>query len=544
LSRFSLRFRNALLPFVGLALVSPVFGQAQTPTAIHVDASTQRHPISPLIYGVAFADAAQLQGLNCPLNRSGGNNMTRYNWQINAHNNDDDWYFLSGPDGPAIPGGSVDDFIRATRTAKAQPMVTIPMIGWVANLGPNRQNLWSFSVAKYGPQQKTAPGTPDDGNGVKPDGTNITGNDPNDADVPSTPAFQAGWVSHLNKTWGTAAHGGVRYYIMDNEPGLWNSTHRDVHPQPTTLDEYQNDFLSYATMVKSLDPNALIIGPENWGWPAYTYSSADNAYRAAHQYQGHPDMDAHGGLAAIPYLLTQMHHYQQKTGKRLLDVLTVHYYPQSNEFTDDVSSKVQAMRNVSTRSLWDTHYKDQSWINDTVMLIPRLKNWVAQYDPGTKIGITEYSWGAENNIGGATAEADVLGIFGRESLDLACRWTAPKLGTPTFKAMQMYRNYNGHDMGFGDVSVSDVVPDPDTLSSFAAIRRLDGALTVMVVNKEAVGPMPLSLSVSHFASGRLAQAWQLTSANAITRLPGVVMQGGNLTTTLPAQSITLFVLPR
>ena len=41
------------------------------------------------------------------------------------------------------------------------------------------------------------------------------------------------------------------------------------------------------------------------------------------------------------------------------------------------------------------------------------------YYPGTPIGITEYNWGAEDHINGATAQADILGIFGREGLDMA-----------------------------------------------------------------------------------------------------------------------------
>src|SRR5262249_9173918 len=57
-----------------------------SPVPILIDALRDRHPISPLIYGVAFASASQLVGLNTPLNRSGGNNETRYNWQLNAHN--------------------------------------------------------------------------------------------------------------------------------------------------------------------------------------------------------------------------------------------------------------------------------------------------------------------------------------------------------------------------------------------------------------------------------------------------------------------------
>src|SRR6185437_8165641 len=111
------------------------------------------------------------------------------------------------------------------------------------------------------------------------------------------------------------------------------------------------------------------------------------------------------------------------------------------------------LRNQSTRQFWDTNYVDPSWINSVIMLIPRMKNWVATYYPGTKIGVTEYSWGAEGNINGATAQADLLGIFGREGLDLATRWTSPTNGDAVFLAMKMYRNYDGNKSTFGNTSV-------------------------------------------------------------------------------------------
>ena len=39
---------------------------ATAPTSIFIDAEAARHPISPLIYGVAFASPAQLSRLECP----------------------------------------------------------------------------------------------------------------------------------------------------------------------------------------------------------------------------------------------------------------------------------------------------------------------------------------------------------------------------------------------------------------------------------------------------------------------------------------------
>jgi hypothetical protein len=81
-------FRAALL-FLAAATIA----QAQNaPVTISVDANANRHPIDPLVYGIAHAAAATLNELNVPLNRNGGNNTTRYNWQLNADNRVNDWY--------------------------------------------------------------------------------------------------------------------------------------------------------------------------------------------------------------------------------------------------------------------------------------------------------------------------------------------------------------------------------------------------------------------------------------------------------------------
>jgi hypothetical protein len=521
-----------------------VLNAGTKPTLITIDAGAGRHLISPLIYGVAFASKEQLLALNVPLNRSGGNAVTRYNWKLNAANHANDYFFESIGETSAVPGESADSFVAASKAGGAQPMLTVPMLGWVAKLGPAREKLAGFSVKKYGPQQKTDQHMPDAGNGLKPDGkTNVTGTDPNDANLPATPDFQRGWVEHLISKWGKAGGGGVGWYFLDNEPSLWQSTHRDAHPKGATMDEMLADTLAYAAMVKSADPTAQVLGPEEWGWPGFFYSGADQQYRGTHNYQGQPDRDAHGGQEFIPWLLASVRAHDRKTGKRLLDYLTVHLYPQGGDGGDDVSPPIEQLRSRSTRALWDPNYQDESWIKDKIMLIPRLKQWVQTYYPGTKIGVTEYNWGAEGSMSGATAQADIWGIFGREGLDLATRWTTPALSSLTFKAMQMYRNYDGHKATFGSISVSDRVPDPDTLASFAALRQSDGALTVMVINKALSGPTPVALSLSRFNAGGTAQAWQLMGGGAITRLPDAALTGSRLTAALPAQSVTLYVIP-
>ena len=525
-------------------------GSAQGPSVtINIDAAANRHAINPNIYGVAFATTAQLADLNSPVNRSGGNATSQYNWQCNCDNRGSDFYFESLDSGSSTPGKLNDDFIAANKAAGAQSMLTIPTIGWVAKLGPNRGKLASYSIKKYGPQMgNDSQYMPDAGNGIRlSDGSKITNNDPNDANLPADSAYQQGWMQHLVGKWGTASNGGLRFYLMDNEPSLWCETHRDVHPIGPMMDEIKNTIIDFGAKVKATDSAALVVGPEEWGWPAYFYSGYDWQWAGAHNNYNpaaFPDRGAHSGMDYLPWVLDQLHQHDAQTGQRSLDVFTVHWYPQGGEaFSDDVSPTMTALRNRSTRSLWDLNYTDQSWINSKVFLIPRIRGWVNQYYPGLQIGVTEYNWGAEGFINGATTQAEVLGIFGREGLDLATRWTTPAASTPTYKAMKMYRNYDGNKSTFGEISVADSVPDPDTLSSFAAVRYTDGALTVMCINKSPSVSTVANINLANFSAVGTAQVWQLTSANVISHLSDINFVGGSLSLTAPAQSITLLVIP-
>jgi len=530
---------------LALALVICTTVLAQNPAVtVRVDASAGHRSINPNIYGLAYADSPTLSDLNCPLNRYGGNNSSRYNWQLNADNRGNDWYYESIGDNSATPGERGDSLISSSKAAQAQAMLTIPMIGWVAKLSPNRTKLAGFSISKYGAQSGNDwQWFPDAGNGVRTNGQVVTGNDPNDANVLNSVSLQIGWFLHLVSTWGSAANGGLRYYILDNEHSIWHSTHRDVSPTGATMEAIRDKMIEYGQAIKVVDPSALIVGPEEWGWSGYLFSGYDQQYGSQHGWGSLPDRSAHGNWDYMPWLLNQLHQNQISTGRRLLDIFSLHIYPQGGEFSDDVSTAMQLRRNRSTRALWDPNYVDETWIGTQVKLIPRMHDWVNTYYPGTQVAITEYNWGAEQHINGATTQADILGIFGREGLDLAARWTTPAASTPTYKAIKMYRNYDGQKSAFGDATVSAVAPNPDTLSSFAALRSIDGALTVMIINKVLSGNTATTVQLSSFQAAGSAQVWQLTSANLIIRLADLSLSGQQFILTLPPQSITLLVIP-
>jgi len=526
---------------------------AQNPaTTVSVDANANQHPINPNIYGLGGGPTtAQIAALNAPLNRIGGNNTSDYNWQLDAMNLDADWYFTDylqdGP--PVVPGASYDVTIQDTRNANvgSEPMVTIPMLPWIANslsnANTNTPSLWSYSIAKYGPQVACGglaandPYESDAGSGCLAGGGYVA-NDPTDAYVSNNVAIETAFVQHLVDKWGlSTTPTGVKYYVLDNEPSLWNSTHRDAHPTPETYQEEYNNIVAYASAIRSVDPNAKIVGPEEWIWWAMWNSGLDqkNGSRASGS-----DYSTHNNTYYYPWLLQQLYAYQQSSGMKMLDVLSVHCY------TDASSSAY----NVATRELWDPNYVDPNWegpnginLNGGILeWIPLMKQWVNQYYPGLEVGCTEYDWGDEDSMAGATAQADVLGIFGLYGFDLATNWGVPP--TPGFLAMKMYRNYDGNLSTFGDMSVSSTVADPDNLSAFAALRSTDNALTLMVINKQT-GTTPVTIDLANFTAGASAAAYQVSSATqtSITKLANVAVTGNAISFTAPSQSITLFVVP-
>src|ERR1044071_3099546 len=141
-------------------------------------------------------------GTRTPRTAGAGSARSRYNWNQNATNRGKDWYFESLPHSSPEPGGEVDAFISKTKAGGAEPLVTVPMMGWVARLGLLRSRLASYSILKYGLQlDRDLQWFLDAGNGIRLDGQYVV-NDPNDANMPSTPSFQRGWVLHLLQRWG------------------------------------------------------------------------------------------------------------------------------------------------------------------------------------------------------------------------------------------------------------------------------------------------------------------------------------------------------
>ena len=234
--------------------------------ALSIDVGSGRHAISENIYGMNFADEELAAALRLPVRRWGGNSTSRYNWQNDTHNTGSDWYFENIPeDNPnpaALPNGSAADrFVEQDRRTGTRTLLTAPLLGWVPKRRlENHPYDCGFMVSKYGTQDSVDPWDTDCGSGVR-GGVAISGNDPTDTSVQVGPQFVADWIRHLSGKYGAASQGGVAYYDLDNEPMLWNSTHRDVHPQGVSYDEIRDLTYAYAAALKGADPSAKAFGP-------------------------------------------------------------------------------------------------------------------------------------------------------------------------------------------------------------------------------------------------------------------------------------------
>lgn len=330
---------------------------------------------------------------------------------------------------------------------------------------------------------------------------------------------------------------GVDLYEPGNEPALWASTHRDLHRNFEFNDELISKFTAVAAAVKGQQPAAEIVGPSEWGWIGYfcdQISYAGNGGLCNPPQGSSPGTGARAGEPLTPAVVTfldAMRTYQEQKGVRLLDYFDLHYYPQAEALSTD-----------ETRSLWDPTYTDPSYIDSVIRLIPRMHEWVDQHYPGTKLAITEYNFDLANANPtlGAVMQADALGIFARERVDLATMFDGPNAASPVADAFRLYRNYDGAGGRFGTTYVRSTSEDQGRVAVYGSLRA-DGALTVAAVNK-ATTAQTSALSLAGFSPGASSQVWQ-SVGSGIVQKANVAITGGAIVADLPARSMTLFVVP-
>lgn len=539
---------------------------------VTIDLDQNRRAINPEIYGANFAESSQLNDPGFTVQRWGGNSTSRYNWQADVHNTAADYFYQNIPDGNGsnLPDNSTtNQYIETALDNGSAPILTIGMTGWTPD--PERNKKWSFSILAYGEQTLDEcrfyePNPPpwciaDSGNGECDPSENTTGfcvnnrivgNNPDDTSFATGADYAGNWLQHLVQRHGAAGNGGIRYYALGNEPMLWNSTHRDVHPEPATYDETWQKAIDYGSAIKQVDPGARVFGPVTWGYCDLFGSAADNCQDGA-------DRQAHGGVAYVQWYLRQVCEYEANTGIRLVDYLDLHYYPQGVGIVDfggnnlgfSESEEVAARRLRSLKELYDPDWVSESWLGDLgdfdenhydkPQLIPRVRAWIDSECPDMKLAITEYNWGPDQGVSAALAQAEALAIFGREGVDLATRWTAPTPGSMVEKAFRLYLNYDGAGRRVIGDSVHAISADVNTLGAYAV--DLPGERTMVLLFNKAITATTAEINLSQQFNGDWT-LYRYSETTDVTVVASGTVNAANLTLTdLPPRSASLLVLP-
>ncbi len=501
---------------------------------VSVDLGSGRRAISPFIYGSNQDRGDDLWTVR----RLGGNRLTGYNWETNHSNAGDDFQHFSDlwlvtnagiPLSQAAEPARVMTFFHdQSLQMGAASVLTLQMAGYVAgdDFGP-------VTAAETAPSARWER--------VEPRSTSALPTSPNLRDGV---VYMDELVDYLVRRYGGAAAAtGVRWYSLDNEPALWAATHPRIHPEPLRAADLIDRSVALASAVKDIDPDSEIMGPALYGFAAYR------------SLQDAPDWNdvSQGTAWFVDYYLDQMRRAGEAQGRRLLDVLDVHWYPEArgdNRITEDgVSEADVEARLQAPRSLWDPSYDETSWIAECcatyLPLIPRLQVAIGSYYPGTRLAVSEYNYGAGHVISGGLAQADVLGIFGREGVYLAALWGIEPRDIFQAAAFALYRNYDGNGGQFGDTSVEASVGDRARLSAYAAIAGDDDTrLHLILINKSRDGAVEAAVNLAGAPGYIAARAWGFDARNATpTRRDGVdAVSGDTFSYVLPPLSAVHLVI--
>ncbi|WAM33659.1 glycoside hydrolase family 9 protein [Caldicellulosiruptor morganii] len=523
--------------------VTPTPTPAVTPDVkISIDTSSGRTKISPYIYGAN----QDIQGVVHPARRLGGNRLTGYNWENNMSNAGSDWYhssddymcYIMGITGndKKVPAAVVSKFHEQSIKQNAYSAITLQMAGYVAKDGNG-----TVSESETAPSPRWAEVK------FKKDGALSLQPDVNDNYV-----YMDEFINYLINKYGKASSAtGIKGYILDNEPDLWSATHPRIHPQKVTCSELINKSVELAKVIKTLDPDAEVFGPASYGFAGYlTLQDAPdwNQVKGNHRW-------------FLSWYLEQMKKASDSFGKRLLDVLDIHWYPEAQgggvricfDGENNTSRDVAIARMQAPRTLWDPTYKtaqkgqitagENSWINqwfpEYLPLLPNIKADIDKYYPGTKLAITEFDYGGKDHISGGIALADVLGIFGKYGVYMAARWGDS--GSYAQAAYNIYLNYDGKGSRYGSTCVSAETTDVENMPVYASIEgEDDSTVHIILINRNYDRKLKAEIKMNNTRVYTGGEIYGFDSTSSQIRKIGVLSNIQNNTITIEVPNLTVY----
>lgn len=515
------------------APVTPASADSSYDLTVTVDTTGCRKAISPYIYGINYIRRGAEPDVTAFSARQGGNRHSAYNWENNASSAGADYQHYSDAylanfkkESLAVPGANALEFAEdMTARDVGYKITTMQMAGYVAadtdgavtedEIAPSARWIPVYA-------QKNAPFS------LTPDTTDNA-------------VYIDEYVNYLvSKLGDSTTPTGIQAYSLDNEPSIWSSTHARMHPTHTTCEEIVSKSIEYASAIKSVDPNADVFGGVLYGF---------NAYKS---FNDAPDWEKEGADYNwfISYYLDKMAQAEKENGKRLVDVLDLHYYSEAKG-TDRVTSCTDHTHNdciearlQAPRSLWDATYTENSWIgqyNEKFLpILPLVQESINTYYPDTKLSFTEYSFGGGDHISGAIAEADTLGIFAKYGVFMASGWAVSSDESYIHAAMELYTNYDGKGAKFGDTMVQANTADIEKSSAYAAISGTDESkLNIVLMNKSQTESQNAKIEINSGADYDTANVYGITEDSSEIKLLKTVenIKENTLSIELPALSV-------
>lgn len=508
-------------------------------------------PISPYVYGINVGYMQGWHGAELPENytigRIGGNRLSAYNWENNASNAGSDWRYQNDAfmSESETPGEGVRKLVQESFDRGAGVIVTVPMLGHVAadkdgpvgvdpgELAARLSSRFKESRARKGSAFSAQPNVNDEA------------------------VYQDEFVWWLNRTFPRAStdRAAPILYTLDNEPDIWHRTHEQVRGNSKlTYDELVSRTIEYSAAIKDVVPGATVMGP---GLTNYTGITTLGRW---------PDPDPVAGTAEfLSYYLEKMKAAERASGRRLLDVVDLHWYTEvvveGRRLTDDRAPQTPAVveaRVQAPRSLWDATYSEGSWVNDVargpIALLPRLRDRIAAHYPGTKVAISEYYYGGGGHISGAIAQADALGIFGREGVYAANLWPAAVVdayggdGKRAYAyvlgAFEMFRSYDGNGGSFGNTSIGATTTDPRRTSVYASVDSGRNDRVVVVAINKSTESVSAAITLDHPRGLRRAEIYALVDGSPIPKRQADLeaVTANTFVYRMPPLSVTTLVL--
>lgn len=469
-------------------LSAPSATFADTSVSITVEPEKEICSISPYIYGVN--SGVDMSKVSPKSFRLGGNRMSAYNWENNMSNAGSDYKHMSdmylitnaADEFKRVPGGAALDAAK-TCTDNDVPygLLTLQMLGYASS---SKRGSVSEDNAAPSDYWVKVENRKNEDFSLEPD-------------KKDNAIYMDEYLNYLFEKIGKSDSGGFKGFALDNEPALWQYTHCRVQTEPLTCLEIVDKSKNLASLVKNMDPGAEVFGPALFGYSAYC------------NFTGTPDWEQlrsdNNYRWFIDYYLDEMNKAEKECGRRLLDVLDLHFYTEAkgvcgerscNHYDNDECVKA---RLNSVRSLYDPDYREDSWITDTgaefFPLLPNVQQSIDKYYPGTKLAFTEYNFGGGDHISGAVAEADMLGIFAEYGVYFATIWAFDN-SEFQLSAINMFTDYDGHGSGFGDTLVESSGKNED-ISIYSSVDSSDpGAVKIIVTNRSLHNSTPVMINLA------------------------------------------------